>query len=231
VVVVNSDATARSLGRAGDGPPTFVVPDCVDDLDGAAPRRVPATDASTLTIGVVGRLAPQKGQREFLVAFATAFAADPSVRARIVGAALFGEDDYAAALGDLARDLGVADRVDLVGFVPDVAAELARLDVLVVPSIVPEGFGLTVVEGMAAGLPVIAPDAGGPAEIVTNGVDGVLVPAGDSAALASAMRRLAGDPSVRQRLGDAARQRAADFTPARSAARLGEALRAAVPHA
>jgi glycosyltransferase involved in cell wall biosynthesis len=225
VVVVNSDATARSLGARDGGPPVFVVPDCVDD--GTEVRSVPVRDASHVTVGVIGRLAPQKGQREFLVAFATAFADEPSVCARVVGAALFGEDDYAASLRDLASELGVSDRVEFVGFVPAVGTELARLDVLVVPSLVPEGFGLTVIEGMAAGLPVVAPDAGGPADIVTDGVDGVLVPPGDAVALASALRRLASDPPTRQRLGDAARRRAADFTPARSAAALGAALRTA----
>ena len=148
-------------------------------------------------------------------------------RARVVGAALFGEDVYAASLRDLAAGLGVADRVEFVGFVPDVAVELDALDVLVVPSLVPEGFGLAVVEGMAVGLPVIAPAAGGPAEIVTDGVDGMLVPAGDPAALATALRALAADPSTRRRLGDAARARAVGFTPEHSAARLVEALRAA----
>jgi len=177
--------------------------------------------------GFVGRLAPQKGQREFLLAFGTAFADDPSVRARVIGAALFGEEDYAASLRTLAAELGLAHRVDFVGFVADVNAEFARLDVLVVPSLVPEGFGLTVVEGMAAGVPVIAPDAGGPAEVITDGVDGVLVPAGDTAALATALARLGGDPATRRRLGDAARARAADFTPEHSAVRLRDALRAA----
>src|SRR5262249_1672563 len=114
-----------------------------------------------------------------------------------------------------------------VGFVPDVGAELARLDVLVVPSLVPEGFGLTVIEGMAAGLPVVAPDAGGPAEILTDGVDGVLVPAGGTAALATALRPPVHDAPARRRLGDAARRRAADFTPARSASALADALHAA----
>jgi glycosyltransferase involved in cell wall biosynthesis len=222
VVVANSAATARSLGAVRR---VFVVPDCIDVNAGATPRL--ARDAATLTFGVVGRLAPQKGQREFLAAFATAFGDDASIRARIVGAALFGEDEYACSLRNLARDLGIAARVEFVGFAADVDAELARIDVLVVPSIVPEGFGLTVVEGMAAGLPVIAPDAGGPAEIVTDGVDGVLVPAGDTAALAFALRELAVDAPARHRLGDAARRRAADFTADRVAARLAEVLHAA----
>jgi glycosyltransferase involved in cell wall biosynthesis len=80
---------------------------------------------------------------------------------------------------------------------------------------------------MAAGLPVIAPDAGGPAEIIRNDVDGILVPSCDTAALATALRRLAADPALRRRLGDAARTRAHEFTPERSAAQLASALRVA----
>jgi glycosyltransferase involved in cell wall biosynthesis len=204
-----------------------VVADCTEPgATTTSSARVRGPDAA-LTFGVVGRLAPQKGQREFLVAFATAFVDEPSSRARVIGAALFGEDAYAESLRTLAVDLGIAHRVDFVGFVGDVATELGHLDALVVPSLVPEGFGLTVVEGMAAGLPVVAPDAGGPAEIIRHDVDGLLVPPGDTVALADALRRLAADPTTRRRLGDAARSRAGDFTPEHSAARLVDALRAA----
>jgi glycosyltransferase involved in cell wall biosynthesis len=203
---------------------TLVVPDCAEPVA----SHEAGADSPTLTFGVIGRLAPQKGQREFLEAFAAAFRGAPSTRARVVGGALFGEDDYAASLLVLAAELGIADQVDFVGFVPDVAAEFARLDVLVAPSLVPEGFGLTVVEGMAAGLPVVASAAGGPVEILTDGVDGVLVPPADVAALAHALRRLAEDAPARGRLGAAARRRATQFTPERSAALLANALRTAV---
>jgi glycosyltransferase involved in cell wall biosynthesis len=80
---------------------------------------------------------------------------------------------------------------------------------------------------MAAGLPVVASAAGGPVEILSDDVDGVLVPPGDITALAAAMRRLAGDAPARRRLGDAARSRARHFTPERSAALLADALHAA----
>jgi glycosyltransferase involved in cell wall biosynthesis len=79
--------------------------------------------------------------------------------------------------------------------------------------VVPEPFGRVVVEGMAAGLAVIATDQGGPTEVIDNGVNGLLVPPGDVNALARALRRLADQPALRQQLGEAARHRAKDFTP------------------
>jgi glycosyltransferase involved in cell wall biosynthesis len=162
---------------------------------------------------MVGRLAPWKGQDVFLAAFARSFPAGGVERAVLVGAPLFGEEGYEADLHRLAAELGIADRLEMTGFRDDVSAELARLDVLVHASVIPEPFGQAVVEGMAAGLPVIATEAGGPAEVITNGVDGLLVPPDDRAALAAALRRLSNDPDLRARLGAAARQRARAYGP------------------
>jgi glycosyltransferase involved in cell wall biosynthesis len=101
----------------------------------------------------------------------------------------------------------------MAGFCDDIGAELGELDVLVHASLITEGFGLVVVEGMAAGLAVVAARAGGPTEIITDGQDGLLYPPGDVHALAAAVRRLAADEPMRTRLGEAARRRARDFTP------------------
>ena len=102
----------------------------------------------------------------------------------------------------------MADRVTFAGFVDDVAGVLAGADIAVHASVIPEPHGQVVVEAMAAGVPVIAAAAGGPAEIVTDGVDGVLVPPGDVAALANALTRLAADARLRTELGAAGRRRA-----------------------
>jgi glycosyltransferase involved in cell wall biosynthesis len=166
-----------------------------------------------LWIGMLGRLASWKGQHVFLEAFASAFP-DGTEQAVIIGSSMFAQDDaYAAALRRLAARLGLAHRVTFSGFREDVAAELSRLDILVHASVVPEPFGRVVVEGMAAGLPVIATGQGGPAEIIENEVNGLLVPPNDTAALAHALRRLADRPELRRMLRAAARHRAQDFTP------------------
>jgi glycosyltransferase involved in cell wall biosynthesis len=201
-VVVPSAAILATLG-AGARRAT-VVPDPADERAvavGAARR--PAERAGGLRVGIVGRLSPWKGQDVFLRAFAAAFPDGPE-RAVVVGAPLFGEDSFATRLHRLAGELGVADRVEFRGFREDVAGELSRLDVLVHASTLPEPFGQVVVEGMAAGLPVVAAAAGGPLEIVTDGVDGVLVPPGDPAALAARLRALAGDPRGRAAMGESA---------------------------
>jgi glycosyltransferase involved in cell wall biosynthesis len=176
-------------------------------------------------IGLVGRLAPWKGQDVFLRAFATVAAGVPGLEARVIGAALFGEDDYAGRLRRLAQDLGIGDRVTFTGFVADVARELSDLDILVHASVLPEPFGNVIVEGLAEGVPVVASDAGGPAEIITDEVNGLLVPPGDVAALAGALHRLIADAGLRARLSAAGPGRAADFQPAAIGARVERVYR------
>ena len=192
-------------GRAADR--AFVVGDPYLPSRDIHPAR-----RGVMRIGMVGRLAPWKGQDVFLRAFARA-AAGGDQRAVIIGSAIFGEDDYASALRGLAAELGVADRVEFRGFLHNVEAQLGDLDVLVHASVLAEPFGQVIVEGMAAGLPVIASDAGGAAEIVEDGVDGLLFPPGDVDALCDALTRLLLDAPLRQRLGEAGRRRARDFRP------------------
>lgn len=187
-------------------------------LDAASASRGPRTDRP-LRIGVVGRLAPWKGQHVFLAAFARAFPAG-DVEARLIGSALFGEDAFERELHAQVERLGIASRVQFRGYRDDIPRELAELDVLVHCSTTPEPFGQVVVEGMAAGLPVIAADAGGPTEIITDGVDGLLTPPGDVEALAEALLQLADDPGLRQTLGDAGRQSARRFSPVAASERL-----------
>ena len=179
-------------------------------------------------IGMVGRLAPWKGQHIFLEAFARAFPERNEAEAVIVGAPLFGEMAYERELEALASRLCLAGRVRFRGFRENVAAELATFDILVHASTIPEPFGQVVVEGMAMGLLVIAAGAGGPAEVIEHGVTGLLTPPGDVAALADAMRVGARDPELRRTLGRAAREKASEFTPDAIAPRVMQVYRALI---
>ena len=170
-----------------------------------------------LRVGMVGRIAPWKGQHVFLAAFAEAFPGG-GAEAVIVGSALFGEEAYEKELGRLVNDLGIVSRVRFRGFSDDVWEELSELDVLVHASTVPEPFGQVVLEGMAAGLPVVAARAGGPAELIADGIDGLLFTPGQSGELATTLRMLAEDPFRRQELGLNARKRATSMTVEASAA-------------
>jgi len=206
-VLANSRATMDTLAAPRNPVVLYsVLPEVLSDV----PIRARNT-AGPLTFGVVGRLAPWKGQDFFLRSFAQAFPDGPE-RAVVVGGALFGEDDYAQTLPQLASKLQIAERVELRGHRPDVWDELSRLDVLVHASVTPEPFGQVILEGMAAGVPVIAADAGGPAEILEHDVTGVLYKPLDAQALASAMRRMH-DARLRERLSVAARNGLGPYAP------------------
>ncbi|MFI5004056.1 MAG: glycosyltransferase family 4 protein [Solirubrobacterales bacterium] len=213
-VLANSAATLGTLADADRGRVHRVLPDSVEL---SRYPRVPASPATTF--GMVGRIAPWKGQDLFLRAFATAFPTGAE-RAVIVGAPMFGEEDYELQLRELARRLGLAERVEFRGFREDVWRELAGFDVLVHASVIPEPFGQVVLEGMAAGLAVIAPDEGGPAEVIADGETGRLFRSRDPHALAAAMRALSEDPAGRKRLGSSALRAVELYHPARLASQL-----------
>ncbi|MDQ4039116.1 MAG: glycosyltransferase family 4 protein [Actinomycetota bacterium] len=216
-VVANSTATLATVSRARRG---SVVPNAVPlpALPDAVPRPAAMPNSRPLRIVVLGRLAYWKGQDVFLDAFAAAFPRGGAT-ARIVGSAMFAEDHYEEQLRGQAKRLGIADRVEFCGFREDIWPELAASDVLVHCSRTAEPFGQVVIEGLGAGLAVIASDAGGPAEILTDGVDGVLVPPGDARALGAAMVRL-GDRAMRERLSAAGRLTASAYSPARASANM-----------
>jgi glycosyltransferase involved in cell wall biosynthesis len=174
-----------------------------------------------LRFGIVGRIARWKGQDVFLRAFAAAFP-DGATTAAIIGAPLFTGDDRAFEqdLRGLAEELGFAGRVEFRGFRDDIRAELARLDVAVHASRTAEPWGQTVAEAMAAGLPVVATDEGGPAELIHDGIDGLLVPRGDPQALSAALRRLHDAPDLRRRLAVAAPRAIEHLKPEEAARRL-----------
>jgi len=209
-VVANSQTTLDTLylpRASGCVIPSPVVFDAVE------PHESPSHDNhSAFIVGMVGRIAPWKGQDVFIDAFAQAFP-EGDAQAIIVGAALFGEDQFAEELRSRAAKHGLNGRMEFAGFRDDVAERLNGFDALVHASIIAEPFGQVVVEGMAAGLPVIASAAGGPAEIIKDGVDGLLYEPGNVEALAGLLRRLSSDAELRTRLGQAARLRARDFAP------------------
>lgn len=155
------------------------------------------------TLGMLARLAPQKGHRVLFDALPAVLAAVPDLLVRIVG---HEELSTVAELRSHAAERGVAEHVRFEGFCADVPALLADLDVMVLPSLW-EGFGLVLLEAMAAGRPVVASAVGPVPEVVTDGETGLLVPPGDSRALGRALVRVLRDPDLAARLGRAGRAR------------------------
>jgi glycosyltransferase involved in cell wall biosynthesis len=116
-----------------------------------------------------------------------------------------GDGPQRESLAALARELGVSNRVTLLGWVPDMRPLLARWSLFANPSL-EEGFGLAVVEAMAAGLPVVATPVGGLSEVIIDGENALLARPGHPEELASAINRLLRDPALAGRLGARARE-------------------------
>lgn len=214
-IIANSTTSMATLPRVRC--PVEVIPCPVEPV--AERPRAKADRNGALRVGMVGRIAPWKGQHLFLEGFARAFSDGPE-RAVLIGAPLFGEQDYETALHDDVARLGLDGRVEFRGFRDDIPAELAELDVLVHSSVFPEPLGQTVLEGMAAGLPVVVPDQGGPAEVVSDSRTGLIYRMGDAEAMAEALQRLRRDPSLRRRLGGEARGALGAFSPEGVASRV-----------
>ncbi|WP_019202818.1 glycosyltransferase [Tsukamurella sp. 1534] len=214
--LANSRGTLGTLRTRGT--PAAVCPPGVDlaAVPPAAPQRPPAE----ARIAMVGRLTEWKGQDLVLEALA-AMRTTPTVR--FVGGVFFGEEQFAARVRTQAAYLGVVDRVTFTGHVEDPAAEIADADIVVHYSRLTEPFGQVVAEAMAAGRAVVAAKAGGPAEMIVDGHDGVLVRPGRPAELAAALDALIADPVRRARLGAAARERARDLD-LRTSALIADAL-------
>jgi glycosyltransferase involved in cell wall biosynthesis len=126
---------------------------------------------------------------------------------------LIGTGDAEAANRALANELGVAERVQFSGYVPreQIAQRYAAADVFVLPSF-NEGMSVATLEAMAAGLPTVVTRTGGTAELVADGESGLVFGWGDIDTLTKHLARLANDRSLTQRMGAAARARAAQFS-------------------
>jgi len=167
-------------------------------------RREHGVAEDTFLIGALGNMRDAKDYPTLLRA-AAVLAPDRRVAVAIVG------EPAEPLLGELTRlrsELGLEQRVSFWGFRNDVPEVLAAFDALAISS-VSEGFSLAAVQALAAGKPVVATRCGGPEEILTDGVDGLLVPTSSPDALAGALRRLIESPDLRTRLSAAGRMTAA----------------------
>ena len=155
-------------------------------------------------LGIVGQLTPRKGQLETIQAFAHVAQSFPDAKLIIIGEALFNRDsEYADALHDTAKRLGLADRVLFLGQREDIR-ELTRAFDLAIVNSKAEPFGLTVVEAMASGTPVLATAVDGICEIVEHGRNGWLVTSGNREQLAEGMELLLADRNMREQLSTSA---------------------------
>lgn len=165
--------------------------------------------AGKLVIGHAGALDYYKGQTFLIEALRQLNREFPDLILCLLGE---GRDE--ARIRDSARGL---DNVVFAGFQHNIADWLSVIDIFAFPSL-SEGLGSTILDAMSLGKPIVASRAGGIPEVVAGGENGLLVPPGDAAALAAALRQLILDPALRQRMGARSRELAGRYTPARMAA-------------
>jgi phosphatidylinositol alpha-mannosyltransferase len=205
VGVAVSEAAASFLRRAVPAAELEIVPNGVD-----VPAFVAAQPRTDLPAGRrilwVNRLDAQKGFPVAIAAFSKVLVDVPDATFIVVGE---GKDRESIRL--LTEQ--ALTRVVMRGVVEnaEVPAYHAACEVFVASAVGQESFGIAIVEGMAAGLPVVASDIPGYREVVTDGVDGLLVPPRDPEALAAGLIRVLRDPELAKRLGEAGRERARTF--------------------
>jgi glycosyltransferase involved in cell wall biosynthesis len=171
----------------------------------AAARASLGIEAGTVAIGTVTRLMPAKGNTYLVDAVPHVLQAHPRARFFIVG-----EGELRAELEAQAGALQLGDRLVFTGFTRDVAAALSALDVLVFPSLA-EGTPLTMFEALAMGKPIVATDADGLVDVLTDRKDALVVPKANAAALASAINTLLDSPDLAASLAAEARRTGARY--------------------
>jgi len=182
-------------------------------------------DSTILLVGFVGRFSPGKGHEELLRAAALLKGRYPTARYLVVGEASRGEEAYAGEIHALARELGLEEVVRFAGFRKDIPDVMAAFDLFAFPSHA-ESFGLVLIEAMAMERPVVSTNCDGVLDIMVEGETGFMVPPRDAPALAEALSRLMENPSLRARMGSAARRRVlALFDQERQIDRLEEIYR------
>jgi glycosyltransferase involved in cell wall biosynthesis len=198
ICVSETERAAGLAARTCRAARTVVIPNAVDVE--RAPRAALTGDPPRIV--TVGRLAAPKDPLTLVRAL-------PALGARDCSLAFVGGGPEQPRVEAELRAHGLGDRVELLGERRDVPDLLAAADVFVLASR-SEGAPLSVLEAMAAGLPVVASAVGGVPELVAAGETGLLVPPGDPAALAAALARLLDDATLRRRMGAAGRSRARD---------------------
>jgi glycosyltransferase involved in cell wall biosynthesis len=209
--VTESDARAvRELLGPG-APPVLAIPNSVPE------PRVARADSSRKIVVAAGRLDEIKRYDLLVRAFAKVVAERPDWTLRI-----YGSGGMLRPLATLIADLELHNHVRLMGAYSPIEAEWVKGSIAAVTSD-KESFGMTIVEAMRCGVPVVSTACPvGPAEIIEDGVDGLLVPPGDVDAIAGALLRLMNDEPLRTRLGAAALDSSRRYDPALIAARYAE---------
>jgi glycosyltransferase involved in cell wall biosynthesis len=209
-MVTNSKACQSAVLHSESPPPRRIeiIPNGVmlSRFQQKANGEILTVERRSRMVGIVAMLRPEKRLDLFVEAAALVAARHPSAQFRILG-----EGKQRPMLVSLAEQLGISDRLKLLGKTTDVPDFLTQLDVAVLCSD-SEGLPNAVLEYMAAGKAIVATDVGGTPELIQNEVNGLLVPPRDKHRLADAICRVLDDPSLALRLSTVAREQSLAFS-------------------
>ena len=169
--------------------------------------------------GSVGRLSAEKGHHFLILAFAEV--CRKATPGRLPFLLVVGDGREEVALQELATELGVRQQIHFAGFQGDCSPWMKLMDCMVQPSLT-EGTPNSILEAMCLGVPVVATEVGGVPALIRNGVNGMLVPPGDAASLASMMQTVAAAPELRKSLIAGATNTGGEYAPAKQRANLLE---------
>jgi glycosyltransferase involved in cell wall biosynthesis len=213
-VITVSSSLERYAHKAGIPPARVtVVPNGVPTRGPLVERALPR---GVWTLGVVALFRPRKGLEVLLHALTLLRSQGKCVRLRAVGA--FETPEYEAEVKGMASRLGVAEAIDWRGFTRDVNAELATMDLFILPSLFGEGLPMVILEAMAAGVPIVGTRVEGVPEAIRDNVDGVIAEPNDPQSLARAIARVMQGEAEWQSLRASAHARQAERFSDRSMA-------------
>jgi glycosyltransferase involved in cell wall biosynthesis len=203
-IVTVSESARRMVARSSGVSPERVtnIPNGIEteafqkEIDRKRKRAEIGVDESVRLIGIVARLSPEKDHETLFEAFSQLSGEFGEVHLVVVGGGELQEQLSAAA-----RRLAIESRVHFLGYRSDVAELLAIFDCFVLSSR-SEGLSITLLEAMAAGLPIVATDVGGNGEVIQNEETGLLVPPAQPSRLAAALKRMLTDGEAARRMGE-----------------------------
>lgn len=215
-IVVTSAAVSQSVlsANARCEPKIKLIQNSVDiekfKFDAAAGQVMRAKlnlEIDAVVTAMIGRVAQSKGPEVFIEAARLLQPQFPQARFLIVGGPVPGEENYLQSLQTKVKALNLSEVVRFVEFQPKIKLLLNATNIVAIPSLRPEGFGLTAIEGMAMGCAIVAAGHGGPLETIEQGVNGLLYsPPNDAQALASCLQPLLSNAELRRAMGEQGRR-------------------------
>lgn len=205
VIAVSNAVRVHWSKFLGLSPSTISVVHNGVDVNNYKPVRSLAGVNDVPAVGVAARLVPMKGIEYLIRALKDLKEENVPFQLKVAGVGKSRE-----SLAVVAKEAGIDGETNFVGQVDNMCEFYQSVDVFALPSVLPEGLPLTILEAMASGIPVVGTTVAGAPEAVRDGVDGYLVPPRDVSGLADALRLLLEDPKLRRSLGRNARQRAVE---------------------